>query len=51
MRSTRRVGAVPAIGAHMGRIAFILFLIVAMPIGIHHAFEDPQVGSGFKYLH
>jgi cytochrome c oxidase subunit 1 len=22
-----------------------------MPIGIHHAFEDPQVGSGFKYLH
>ena len=35
----------------MGRIAFILFLIVAMPIGIHHVFEDPQVGSGFKYLH
>jgi cytochrome c oxidase subunit I len=35
----------------MGRLAFILFLVVAMPIGIHHAFEDPQVGSGFKYLH
>ena len=35
----------------MGRISFILFLIVAMPIGIHHAFEDPQVGAGFKYLH
>ncbi|MBV9374516.1 MAG: b(o/a)3-type cytochrome-c oxidase subunit 1 [Alphaproteobacteria bacterium] len=35
----------------MGRIAFILFLVVAMPIGIHHAFEDPQIGSGFKYLH
>jgi cytochrome c oxidase subunit 1 len=35
----------------MARIAFILFLIVAMPIGIHHAFEDPQVGAGFKYLH
>jgi cytochrome c oxidase subunit 1 len=35
----------------MGRIAFILFLIVAMPIGIHHAFEDPEVGAGFKYLH
>jgi len=35
----------------MGRIAFILFLVVAMPIGIHHAFEDPQVGAGFKYLH
>lgn len=35
----------------MGRISFILFLVVAMPIGIHHAFEDPQVGAGFKYLH
>jgi cytochrome c oxidase subunit I len=35
----------------MGRISFILFLVVAMPIGIHHVFEDPQVGSGFKYLH
>jgi cytochrome c oxidase subunit I len=35
----------------MGRIAFILFLVVAMPIGIHHTFEDPQVGAGFKYLH
>jgi cytochrome c oxidase subunit 1 len=35
----------------MGRISFILFLVVAMPIGIHHTFEDPQIGSGFKYLH
>jgi len=35
----------------MGRIAFILFLVVAMPIGIHHLFEDPEVGSGFKFLH
>jgi cytochrome c oxidase subunit I len=35
----------------MGRIAFILFLVVAMPIGVHHLFEDPQVGSGFKFLH
>jgi cytochrome c oxidase subunit 1 len=35
----------------MGRLAFILFLIVAMPIGIHHLFVDPQVGAGFKFLH
>ena len=35
----------------MGRLAFILFLVVAMPIGVHHLFEDPQVGSGFKFLH
>jgi cytochrome c oxidase subunit 1 len=35
----------------MGRLAFILFLVVAMPIGIHHTFEDPQVGAGFKFIH
>ena len=35
----------------MGRIAFIPFLIVAMPIGIHHVFQDPQVGAGFKFIH
>ncbi|MDM9623419.1 cytochrome C oxidase subunit I [Rhizobium sp. AC44/96] len=35
----------------MARISFILFLIVAMPIGIHHAFADPQVGAGFKFVH
>lgn len=35
----------------MGRLAFILFLVVAMPIGIHHLFMDPQVGGGFKFMH
>jgi cytochrome c oxidase subunit 1 len=35
----------------MGRVSFILFLVVAMPIGIHHLFADPEVGSGFKFLH
>lgn len=35
----------------MGRLAFALFLVVAMPIGIHHLFMDPQVGAGFKFLH
>jgi cytochrome c oxidase subunit 1 len=35
----------------MGRLAFVLFLVVAMPIGVHHLFEDPQVGSGFKFMH
>jgi cytochrome c oxidase subunit I len=35
----------------MARMAFILFLIVAMPIGIHHTFADPQVGAGFKFIH
>jgi cytochrome c oxidase subunit I len=35
----------------MARIAFILFLVVAMPIGVHHTFADPQVGAGFKFIH
>ncbi len=35
----------------MARIAFALFLVVAMPIGVHHLFADPEVGSGFKFLH
>ena len=35
----------------MGRLSFVMFLVVSMPIGIHHVFEDPQVGAGFKFLH
>jgi cytochrome c oxidase subunit 1 len=35
----------------MARIAFILFLVVSMPIGIHHTFADPQIGAGFKFIH
>jgi len=35
----------------MARIAFVLFLVVAMPIGMHHTFADPQVGAGFKFIH
>ena len=45
-----------AIGARlysdtMGRVAFVLFLVFSMPIGIHHLFADPQVGAGFKFVH
>jgi len=35
----------------MARISFALFLVVAMPIGMHHTFADPQVGAGFKFIH
>ena len=35
----------------MARLAFALFLVVAMPIGIHHLFGDPEVGAGFKFVH
>ncbi len=35
----------------MARLAFALFLVFAMPIGLHHLFADPEVGSGFKFVH
>ena len=35
----------------MARISFALFLVVSMPIGMHHTFADPQVGAGFKFIH
>jgi len=35
----------------MARVAFVLFLVFSMPIGIHHLFADPEVGGGFKFVH
>jgi cytochrome c oxidase subunit 1 len=35
----------------MARLSFALFLVLAMPIGVHHLFADPQVGAGFKFVH
>jgi cytochrome c oxidase subunit 1 len=35
----------------MARISFALFLVFAMPIGVHHLFADPEVGAGFKFMH
>ena len=35
----------------MARLSFILFLVFSMPIGVHHLFQDPQIGAGVKFLH
>lgn len=35
----------------MARASFAMFLVFAMPIGIHHLFADPMVGSGLKMMH
>ncbi|MRW88612.1 cytochrome C oxidase subunit I [Duganella sp. FT80W] len=35
----------------MARLSFVLFLVFSMPIGVHHLFQDPQVGNGVKFLH
>ena len=35
----------------LGRVVFVLFIIFSVPVGYHHQFMDPGVGSGWKYLH
>ena len=32
------------------RISFVMFIIFAVPVGLHHLFMDPEHGSGFKFL-
>ena len=34
----------------MGRLTFIMFLLFSVPVGVHHLFADPEVGSGFKFV-
>jgi cytochrome c oxidase subunit 1 len=34
----------------MGRLTFIMFLLFAVPVGMHHLLVDPEHGSGFKFL-
>jgi cytochrome c oxidase subunit 1 len=35
----------------MGRIAFIMLLVISVPIGFHHLFMDPFQDAGWKFLH
>lgn len=32
-----------------GRIAFFMFLLLSIPIGVHHQFGDPGIGRGIKF--
>ena len=34
----------------MGRITFVMFILFATPVGVHHLFADPQIGVGFKFI-
>ncbi|MBV8280785.1 MAG: cbb3-type cytochrome c oxidase subunit I, partial [Candidatus Eremiobacteraeota bacterium] len=34
----------------MGRLAFVMFLVFSLPVGLHHLLMDPEHGSGFKFL-
>jgi len=34
----------------MGRLAFVLFIVYSLPVGLHHLFMDPEHSNGFKFL-
>lgn len=34
-----------------GRLAFMLFVVLSAPVGIHHQYADPGIGAGYKWLH
>jgi cytochrome c oxidase subunit 1 len=34
-----------------GRIAFMTFLVLSSPVGLHHQFGDPGISSAFKWVH
>jgi cytochrome c oxidase subunit 1 len=33
------------------RVAFLMFLMLSIPVGFHHQFSDPGIHSGMKALH
>src|SRR5215813_8960233 len=34
----------------MGRLTFVMFILFATPLGVHHMFADPEIGVGFKFI-
>ncbi|QXP87025.1 b(o/a)3-type cytochrome-c oxidase subunit 1 [Methylococcus capsulatus] len=35
----------------LARTAFVLILVLGLPIGFHHLYMDPEQGAGWKFLH
>jgi len=35
----------------LGRAAFVMLLVLGLPIGFHHLYMDPEQGAGFKLSH
>ncbi len=35
----------------LGRMVFVLFLILSTPVGFHHQFQDPGIPANWKMLH
>lgn len=34
-----------------GRFVFLVFIVISCPLGLHHQYADPGIGSGYKFLH
>ncbi len=34
-----------------GRIVFYLFIVLSIPVGVHHQFADPAITQGLKMMH
>ena len=35
----------------LGRMVFIMFVVLSVPVGFHHQFADPGISSGWKLAH
>jgi cytochrome c oxidase subunit 1 len=35
----------------LGRVAFVMLLVLSLPIGFHHLYMDPEQSAGFKLSH
>lgn len=35
----------------LGRMVFVLFILLSTPVGFHHQFADPGISAGWKLLH
>jgi cytochrome c oxidase subunit 1 len=35
----------------LGRVVFVLFLVLSVPVGFHHQFQDPGISAGWKLFH
>ena len=35
----------------LARLVFWLFLVLSIPVGLHHQYTDPGVPSGYKFIH
>ena len=34
-----------------GRLTFMLFIVLSIPVGLHHQFSEPSIDQGLKLLH